>query len=226
MSRFGGLRCPSEHLSLRWRHVNWKEHKIKVESPKTEHHEGGESRVVPIFPELRAYLEDAFKLAKEEAAAAGGPLSLDAYVITRYRDTNQNLRTQLGRYVEKAGLEPWPKLFQNLRATRATELVNDGWPEYKVCKWLGHTEKVAKNHYWQVTDDDYRRAAGAQSDSTSTACTATPKASGNTISAPPVSGMGADSSGSVEAGKKILFEGDALQKACKEPSKQTWGHPK
>ena len=46
------------------------------------------------------------------------------------------------------------------RATRATELVAAGWPEYKVCKWLGHTEAVAKKHYWQVTDDDYAAAAG------------------------------------------------------------------
>jgi len=52
---------------------------------------------------------------------------------------------------------PWEKLFQNLRATRATELVSQGWPEYKVCAWLGHTEAVAKKHYWQVTDDDYQR---------------------------------------------------------------------
>ena len=54
-------------------------------------------------------------------------------------------------------MEPWEKLFQNLRATRATELVSAGWPEYKVCAWLGHTEAVAKKHYWQVTDEDYCR---------------------------------------------------------------------
>ncbi len=63
------------------------------------------------------------------------------------------------RIIKKAGLEPWPKLFQNLRATRATELVAAGWPEYKVCKWLGHIVAVAEKHYWQVTDDDYERAA-------------------------------------------------------------------
>jgi len=35
-----------------------------VRSPKTEHHEGGESRVVPIFPELRPYLEAVFDQAE------------------------------------------------------------------------------------------------------------------------------------------------------------------
>ena len=40
--------------------------------------------------------------------------------------------------------EGMAEAFQNLRATRATELVSAGWPKYKVCEWLGHTEAVAK----------------------------------------------------------------------------------
>ena len=68
------------------------------------------------------------------------------------------------RFIRKAGLVPWEKLFQNLRATRATELVSEGWPEFKVCAWLGHTEAIAKKHYWQVTDEDYQQAAGLGSD--------------------------------------------------------------
>ena len=36
------------------------------------------------------------------------------FVITRYRDTNANLRTQLIRIVRRAGLKPEPKLFHNL----------------------------------------------------------------------------------------------------------------
>ena len=40
------------------------------------------------------------------------------YVITRYRNGNANLRTQLQRIIRKAGLKPWPKLFQNLRSTQ------------------------------------------------------------------------------------------------------------
>jgi hypothetical protein len=33
----------------------------------------------------------------------------------------------------------------------------EGYPEYIVCAWLGHTEAIAKEHCWQVTDDDYKR---------------------------------------------------------------------
>ena len=65
------------------------------------------------------------------------------------------------KIIKRAGLTPWPKLWQNLRATRATELVSEGWPEYKVCKWLEHTKLVAEKHYWQVTDADFDQAATA-----------------------------------------------------------------
>ena len=148
LSRFGGLRCPSEHLRLRWQDVDWERSKMKVTSPKTAH-KGKPFRWLPLFPELRKYLEEAWDEAEPGTE----------YVITRYRDKNSNLRTQLERIIQKAGLSPWEKLFANLRATRATELVADGWPEYKVCDWLGHTEAVAKKHYWQVTDEDFQRAA-------------------------------------------------------------------
>jgi len=155
LARFGGLRVPSEPLGLRWQDVDWEHSKFKVRSPKTER-KGKPFRWVPVFPELRPYLEAVYFAALETG-------ELPEHVITRYRDTNANLRTQLGRIIEQAGLELWPKLLQNLRATRATELVSEGWPEYKVCAWLGHTEAVAKKHYWQVTDDDYQRAAGGRS---------------------------------------------------------------
>src|SRR5262249_2480607 len=83
--RFGGLRCPSEHLGLRWADVDLAAGRMTVRSPKTEHHEGKASRIVPIFPELRPLFEDAEQLADEGAE----------FVITRYRDCNANLRTQL-----------------------------------------------------------------------------------------------------------------------------------
>ena len=38
LSRYGGLRCPSEHLALKWSDVDWDKSRIRVPSPKTEHH--------------------------------------------------------------------------------------------------------------------------------------------------------------------------------------------
>ena len=147
LSRYGGLRCPSEHLSLRWGDVDWERDRITVPSPKTEHHAGGESRVIPLFPELRPYLEECFDLAEPGTE----------FVITRYRDKNANLRTQLLRIIGKAGLQPWPKLFQNLRSTRETELT-DEHPMHVVCKWIGNSQPVALKHYLQVTDEHFAKA--------------------------------------------------------------------
>jgi len=40
LSRYGGLRSPSEVLSLRWQDIDWEASRIVVTSPKTEHHAG------------------------------------------------------------------------------------------------------------------------------------------------------------------------------------------
>lgn len=44
LSRFGGLRCPSEHLALTWGDVDWERGRMRVPSPKTAHHEGKAER--------------------------------------------------------------------------------------------------------------------------------------------------------------------------------------
>jgi integrase len=148
LSRYGGLRCPSEHLALRWIDVDWERNRIRVRSPKTEHHPGGESRMVPLFPELAPYLRDVFEEAEDGAE----------YVIERYRNAGVNLRTQLLRIIDKAGLKQWPRLWQNLRSTRETELAEE-YPLHVVCAWIGNSQPVAAKHYLQVTDDHFERAA-------------------------------------------------------------------
>jgi integrase len=151
LSRYGGLRCPSEHLALRWTDVDWERNRITVHSPKTEHHEGKESREIPIFPELRPYLEEVWDQAEPGTE----------YVITRYRCGNANLRTQFQRIIRRAGLKPWPKPFHNLRGTRETELT-ESFPVHVVAAWIGNTVKVALKHYLQVRDEDFDRAAGVK----------------------------------------------------------------
>ncbi|NNM87070.1 MAG: transposase [Phycisphaerae bacterium] len=64
LSRFGGLRIPSEALPLTWQDVNWDTNTLLVHSPKTEHHEGQASRTIPLFPELRQVLLEAFEAAQ------------------------------------------------------------------------------------------------------------------------------------------------------------------
>lgn len=138
---------PSEHLALKWADIDWEHGRMTVHSSKTEHCEGGESRAVPIFPELRPYLMEAFEQAEPGTE----------YVVTRYRETNVNLRTQLLRIIRKAGLKQWPKLFQNLRATRQTELCQK-FPEHVVCGWVGNSPSVAREHYLRTTDEHFEQA--------------------------------------------------------------------
>jgi len=102
---------------------------------------------VPLFPELRPYLEAAF-----ERAAPG-----TVHVITRWRDTEKNLRTGLLRILHRAGLKPWPRLYQNLRSSRETELA-ESFPIHVVAEWLGNSPKTALAHYTQVTEEHYRKA--------------------------------------------------------------------
>jgi hypothetical protein len=60
--------------------------------------------------------------------------------------TTVNLRTPFERIITKAGHEPWPRLFQNLRTSCETDCV-EKYPPHVVAEWLGHSPKVAAQHY-------------------------------------------------------------------------------
>ena len=157
LSRYGALRCPSEHTQLVWDDVDWEHDRFTVHSPKTKRWEGKESRVVHLFPELRPFLEAAFNAASDQLGRP--PFGTDPVLpILRRQGAKTNLRTQLGRFIKKAGLKAWPKMFNNLRASRATELARS-YPGWMAAAWCGHSPEVAEEHYWQITADDWRRAA-------------------------------------------------------------------
>ena len=156
LARYGGLRCPSEVLSLRWQDIDWEAERIVVTSPKTEHHPGKASRTIPLFAELRPFLSEAFELAPDGAEyvvdekfrkAAMGPAGWK----------NANLRTTFQKVVRRAGLQPWPRLFHNLRASRETELV-ESYPVQVVTSWLGNTPSVALRHYLMTTEEHFEMA--------------------------------------------------------------------
>lgn len=165
LCRWGGLRCPSEVLALKWEDISWKERRFTVTSSKTEHHGKG-VRIVPLFPELAAVLSEGFELALESIDADGGAAgrrTVSGPVITRYRCSTQNLRTTFQKILKRAGLKPWPKLLQNLRSTRETELA-ETFPLHAVTAWLGNSQLVAAKHYLQLRDEHFQRAAdGAES---------------------------------------------------------------
>ena len=66
------------------------------------------------------------------------------------------------RAVKLVGVEKWPKLLQNLRASRETELMLQ-YPAHIVHAWLGNSKEVAEDHYLMVTPEDILRAASMPS---------------------------------------------------------------
>ena len=158
LCRYGGMRCPSEVLALTWENVLWDSSRVIVTSPKTKRYKGHENRVIPMFPELASVLDEAYEAAfdrlEDASAVVSGP------VVTRYSSADQNLRTTFEKIIRRAGLKPWPKPFQNLRATRETELM-EVYPSHVVVSWIGHSEKVARKHYLQTTDAHFEKAVMA-----------------------------------------------------------------
>jgi integrase len=158
LSSWGGLRCPSEVLSLKISAIDWEKNRITVTSPKTEHHDGGGSREIPLFPELHDEILRACEAAPDGAVylvnecyrkAAMGP--------SGWR--NVNLRTTFKKIIKQAGLTPWPRLFHNLRSSRQTEL-EERFPTHVVCAWLGNSPDIAREHYLQMRDTYWGQATG------------------------------------------------------------------
>ena len=116
--------------------MDWDEGRIGVDSPKTEHHVGKESRIISMLRELRPYLEERWHQAYPG----------ETHFIIRYRDPKQNLRTTLTKIIKRADLQPWPKSWHNMRANRQTEL-EEVFPSHVVCAWMGNSERVARMHY-------------------------------------------------------------------------------
>jgi integrase len=85
LSRFGGLRTPSETFSLRWKDIDWEMNRMSIPEPKVEHHEGHGIRSCPIFPELRSILDEAFEIFGDKseyvvAAPSIGPQPIQRWV--------------------------------------------------------------------------------------------------------------------------------------------------
>lgn len=152
LCRYGGLRCPSEVFQLRLKDIDWSRARFTVHGPKLERRLPGGPRQVPLFPELLPYLRAVYQKAKTD----------EAYVVAPSGCVTKNPASYLRYAVTRAGLKPWPRITQNLRSSRETELAED-YPLHVVAAWMGHTRRVAIKHYLQVTDAHYEKAAeGAQ----------------------------------------------------------------
>ncbi len=142
LARLGAVRVPSEVKGLRWDDIAWEAKRITIRSPKTEHHVGKDSRIIPLYPQLETELVKLFAEADDKAE----------YVFPNIK-ANSNLRTTLERIIARAGVTQWPKLWQNLRASGATDLARS-LPSHVAAAICGHSVEVAQEHYWTVASTD------------------------------------------------------------------------
>ncbi|MBQ9127163.1 MAG: tyrosine-type recombinase/integrase [Thermoguttaceae bacterium] len=148
--RIGGLR-KSEALCVEWRDVDFATGRMLVHSPKTAGC-GRPSRIIPLFPELRAELEALWDLVPEGESR---------YVIARNRNPN-TLRKRIERVVFYAGLPLWERLIQNMRSSRANEIFRE-FGQIAEREWIDRSTATAQDHYLHILEAEYDRAAGTRS---------------------------------------------------------------
>jgi integrase len=147
LARFGGLRVPSEIIGLRWSDVDWELRAMKVISPKTAGC-GKDSRLVPLFPEL-------YDLLLQAHSSSGGG---SEFILPTLR-IHTNLNVRVRRLIKAAGVETYPKVMHNLRASCVTDWARKHHVS-EVAAWAGHTEIVLHNHYLRnITPDHASQAA-------------------------------------------------------------------
>ena len=154
LSRYAGLRCPSEHLGLTWADILWDRNRFVVRSPKTENSGKAPAASSRIFPAL-------YPLPPGRIRGCGTRTGSRHRQEPRGRGMGNGLttnwRTQFLRILRRAGLKTWPRLFHALRASCQTDLA-DQFPAHVVCEWLGNSLAVAREHYLQTIEAHYRKA--------------------------------------------------------------------
>lgn len=142
--RVGGLRHV-EALELVWRDVDFERDRIRIPSPKTARYEGKSERICPLFPALR---KELWALYKERR-----PNGADRLV----KVSAATARRMVAQTVRAAGIEPWTRLLQNLRSSRANEVYRE-FGAIAESAWLGHSSSTARDHYLHVLASDFERA--------------------------------------------------------------------
>ena len=163
LARFGGLRTPSEFRHLKHGDF-YKEDGIpvfRIYCQKTAH-KGKQNRKAPVFSELQPFLKGVVSTDTVKA---------DDFVFpAKYREcSDANIYNTMKRALKNAGIEPWPDLWRNLRASRESELLQRGGNIKDVCLWLGNTPQVVMKHYLRSDPDALRKATTSEPSNDGTA---------------------------------------------------------
>lgn len=138
---------------MKWSDIDWETGRITIHSPKTEHLVGGESRTIPLWPELRSLLAEALNVAPDYDPQKARDRIRDPADPGCEKESSDAFRT----HYQEGRLRSMAKTVPNLRSYRQTELANT-FPLHVVCAWIGNSEAVARDHYLQVTDAHFKKA--------------------------------------------------------------------
>lgn len=130
--------------------MDWDRKALTVRSPKTEAQADLAVRIVPVCPALQPILMELFDAAQEGAVQ----------MVPAAHHSHANITRRFRGIVERAGLTPWPRLLQNLRASCATDWVAVH-PAHECSKWLGHSLLISATHYLQARDLHFNAATGS-----------------------------------------------------------------
>lgn len=151
--RLAGLRL-GEARRLTWADVDWGRHTLQVWTPEGIETTKHRARIVPMEPWLYQVLWESFEASAtddERPCWLGGDLYRRAKPI-----------------LERAGIQPYAKLFHTLRKCLESEWMAKH-PAPSVCDWLGHSAAVAAKHYVRPTADAMRGVTGQPESSAQTA---------------------------------------------------------
>jgi integrase len=145
LARIGGMR-PCEIMELRWTDIGVGKHKdhFRVFSPKLNRYKHLREREVPLFPEV---LEELDRL---QAITDGSR----EFVINLNNGSREgvNLVQPFTTIAKRAGIGKIVRPFDNMRASRATEVERD-YGAMAESLWLGHSMKTAKDFYLFVPEE-------------------------------------------------------------------------
>jgi len=108
LAGFTGLRVQPEAPILTWTDID-EENGGFVYNPKTK-----KSRQVPLFPAVSSAFEDLRAVNGE-----------DEFLFSSLRRISNNWRTPLAKMIRRAGIEPWPLLFNSLRSCAAIDILRE-----------------------------------------------------------------------------------------------------
>ena len=130
-----------EALLIRWDDIDLDERVVIVRSSKTG------NRKMPLFTNPLEALE---RVPEEQRTGR---------ILSNWSENNQATpRRVMLKALEAAKVEPWEKLFQNMRSSRVTELLTKGLPVKDVAEYAGQSPDVLWRHYASVQKEVFNRA--------------------------------------------------------------------